>query len=76
VAVGADTEAVEAVPSGDPTNPHPVHLEFLVREGIYVMEMVYLEELAADRVFEFLFICLPPRIRGATGAFIRPIAVI
>ena len=75
VALGADTEAVEAVPSGDATNPHPVHIRCLGQWGVHLIEMLYLEELARDRVYNFLFVCLPPRLRGATGSFVRPIAI-
>ena len=37
--------------------------------------MLDLEKLAADAVFEFLFIALPLRIVGATASPIRPIAI-
>ena len=40
------------------------------------MESLYLEELARDGVYEFLFVALPVKIRGATGSMIDPIAVI
>ena len=73
--VGADTEGVEVVPSIDPANPHPVHIELLVERGIHIMELAWLEDLARDRVHEFLFLCLPLRIRGATGSMVRPVAV-
>mgnify|MGYP000536509901 CR=1 FL=1 len=73
--VGADTEGVEVVPSVDPENPHPVHIELLVRRGIHILELAWLEDLARDRVLEFLFVCLPLRIRGATGSMVRPVAI-
>jgi kynurenine formamidase len=76
VAVGADTESVEEVPSSDPDNPHPVHSFLLVERGIHLIELLDLERLAADRVYCFLFVALPIKIRGATGSFIDPIAVI
>jgi kynurenine formamidase len=53
-----------------------VHVELLVRRGIYIIELLYLEDLARDRAFEFLFVCLPLRIRGATGSMVRPIAIV
>lgn len=76
VLVGADNEGLERVPSPDPQNPHPVHIELLVRRGIHIMELAYLEDLARDRVYEFLFVCLPLRIRGATGSMVRPVAIV
>jgi kynurenine formamidase len=48
----------------------------LVERGVYLLEMVYLEELASEKVYEFLFICLPPKTTGTSGAFTRPVAVL
>jgi len=74
-AVGTDTEACEVMPSIDSTNPHPVHQRLLIEAGIHIVENLFLERLAADSVYEFLFLALPPKITGATGAMIRPIAI-
>jgi kynurenine formamidase len=76
VAVGADTEALEVLPSTIPRNPHPVHIALLNRRGIFIVEMVDCEELAHDRVYEFCFVCLPLAIRGATGSMVRPVALV
>ena len=38
--------------------------------------MLYLEELAADGVREFGFVCLPLKFRGGTGSPVRPIALV
>jgi len=76
VAVGADTEAVEQLPSASPTNPQPVHTALLIERGIPLIEMVYLEGLAADHVTTCLFIALPTKIRGATGAMADPVAIV
>lgn len=54
----------------------PGHLILLVRHGIHIIENLNLEELARDRCYEFTFICLPLKIRGATGSPVRPIAVV
>ena len=70
-AAGSDTLAFERVP--DPAMP--VHVHFLVESGIHIMECLNLEDLAAARVYEFLFIAAPLKIRGGTGSPIRPIAV-
>lgn len=72
--VGSDTEAVEQW--GDPnTGPLPVHMYDIVEHGIVHVESLYLDRLAADKVWEFVFIALPLRIRGATGSQIHPIAI-
>jgi kynurenine formamidase len=39
------------------------------------VELLYLEDLARDRRHEFLFVCLPLRIRGATASMVRPVAI-
>ena len=79
VATGSDTETYEVQPApdpGSPKNPQPVHTFLLVERGIYIMESLDLEELARDRVYEFLFVALPLKIRGATGSMITPVAVV
>ncbi len=73
--VGADNWAIEAVPPEDKDRPYPVHQWNLVRHGIYHLENLNLEELAADRVYEFAFIFAPLRLKGATGSPGNPIAV-
>ena len=75
VAVGADNPALELGPSPDPDNPMPVHVSMLVERGVFILEYVFCEELAADSVYEFCFVCLPLKIRGATGSMVRPIAI-
>jgi kynurenine formamidase len=76
VLAGADTESLEVNPSVDPENPHPVHIELLVERGIHILELVHVEDLARDGAYEFLFVCLPLRIVGATGSMVRPIAIV
>ena len=78
IAVGSDTETFEVQPAldlGEPANPQPVHTLLLIENGVYIMESLDLEELAAARVLEFLFIALPLAIKGATGSMIDPVAV-
>jgi kynurenine formamidase len=75
VLVGSDTEGMEVTPSGIPGNPTPVHIELLINNGIFIVELMNLERLAADRVYEFCFVCLPLRVRGATGSMVRPVAI-
>ena len=40
-----------------------------------LLELVWLEDLAKDRVYEFLFIASPLKLRGATASPLRPIAI-
>ena len=76
LAVGGDTESFEVWPSGIPGDPEPVHRRMIQEAGVPLIEFAYLEELARGRVYEFLFICIPLSIRGATGSFVRPLAIV
>jgi kynurenine formamidase len=79
VATGTDTETYEVMPTpdrGSPANPQPVHTKLLIENGIYLLESIYLEEIARDRVYEFLFVMLPLKIRGATGSMVDPLAMV
>jgi kynurenine formamidase len=76
-AVGADNMAWDVI---GPTDPElgvtlPGHILLLVRAGIPIIENLNLEELAAAGVHEFGFVCLPLKMRGATGSPVRPIAL-
>jgi len=74
--VGADSVGLEVLPSLDPQNPHPVHIELLINRGIYIMEYANLEQLSKDRVYEFFFVCLPLKIHGTTGSMVNPVAIV
>jgi kynurenine formamidase len=52
-----------------------VHHILFFEEGIPMIENLVLNELANDKVYEFLLIALNERIVGATGSPIRPIAI-
>lgn len=52
------------------------HLILLVRHGIYIVENLQLDELAAAREYRFTFVCTPLKLVGATGSPVRPIALI
>jgi len=76
-AVGADNLAWDEGGVVDPDFQVtlPGHLILLVRHGIHIIENLFLEELAHDRRYIFTFICLPLKMRGATGSPVRPIAI-
>ncbi|MBV8712468.1 MAG: cyclase family protein, partial [Solirubrobacterales bacterium] len=78
VATGTDTETYEVQPAPDrgmPANPQPVHTLLLIEHGIYLLESLDLEGLAAAGAREFLFVALPLAIRGATGSMVDPVAI-
>lgn len=76
-AVGADNMAFDSLADFDQElGVHlPAHLLLLVRAGIPIVENLNLEGLARARVHEFAFICLPLKMRGATGSPVRPLAL-
>ena len=75
-AVGADTTACEQIPAGAGHSVLPVHRLLLVEHGVYIMEHLALEELAATGQHAFVFVVAPLRIVGGTGSPIRPVAVV
>jgi kynurenine formamidase len=75
IVIGGDNLALEQMPGTDPDNWQVVHTYLFAEAGIPIMEVVNLEELAAEKVYEFAFVGACLRIRGATGSPIRPIAM-
>lgn len=74
--VGADQATVECQPATDaPGHFLPVHLYLLAEQGAPMLEIMFLEELARDRVYEFAFFGAPLRLRGATGSPLHPWAM-
>jgi len=77
-AVGADNMAFDVMsnsPDPELNVTLPGHVLLLVRAGIPIIENLNLEELASAVVHEFVFVCLPLKMRGATGSPVRPIAI-
>jgi kynurenine formamidase len=74
-AVGADTIALEQLAPGMGHALLPVHRHLLVEAGIYIIEAMDLDGLAAAGVHEFLFVASPLKLVGATGSPCRPLAI-
>jgi kynurenine formamidase len=57
--------------------PHslPIHAMILIQRGVYLLENLELEALAAARPYEFALIVQPLKNQGATGSAIAPMAV-
>jgi kynurenine formamidase len=72
--LGTDTTATEPMPPLD--NERTTHVAMLVERGVHLLENVMLDELAQDRVYEFLFVCLPIKITGSSGSWVRPVAIV
>ena len=74
--IGADNMAVEVMPSEQARQVFPVHQHLLVEKGVYIIENLRLNDALKAGVYEFLFILLPVKYRGATASTARPIGVI
>jgi len=77
-AVGADNMAWDVIGEEDPELGVmlPGHLILLARNGIYIVENLKLEELAAAGQHRFFFFCTPLKFVGATGSPVRPLAIV
>jgi kynurenine formamidase len=75
VMIGADNEAVEALPGEDKNKIIESHQWLLARNGIYLLENLDLKELSNDKVYEFAFLYSPVKFKGATGSPGNPIAI-
>lgn len=75
VAIGADTFCIEAIPFEDRSRPYDVHQTLLTKYGVYILENMVTEEMAADGVTEFFFTLGVPRLEGTVQAIINPVAI-
>ncbi len=75
VAVGADTWALEAIPFENMARPFDVHVTLLAKNGVYILENMVTEDLAADGATEFFFTLGVPRLDGTVQAIINPVAI-
>jgi kynurenine formamidase len=73
---GCDTWSYGPVPPENPARPFEVPQLLNVRYGVFVVENLDLSALAADGVSEFALILTHPKLRGATGAWTSPIALV
>jgi len=77
IAIGADNSGVESyVTKTRPALAPRLHVTALRDLGVYLFEHLDLEELARDRIYEFLFIAAPLRLPKASGSPFSPLAVI
>jgi kynurenine formamidase len=72
--VGGDSPPIEVNPNPDPQISLPIHQIMLVVNGIYLLENLKLDELAAKRVYEFALVVQPLKLRGFTGSTVAPTA--
>ena len=72
--LGSDTPGTERLPFAHPDRT--LHRAMLAERGVLLIENLNLESLHQSGALSGLLICLPLRIRGATGSWVRPVAVI
>jgi kynurenine formamidase len=73
--IGTDAVSMDVAPHEDPESFLPVHAYMFATAGAQIIEVLDLEELAAEKVYEMAFLAFPLKLRGATGSPIRPVAV-
>ena len=73
---GCDTWSYGPVPAEDPSRPFEVPQLLNVRHGVFVVENLDTSALAADGIREFALVLTHPKLRGATGAWTSPIALV
>jgi kynurenine formamidase len=66
--IAGDTIGLEVLPSEEPDVFLPVHCYMFATAGAQIIEVVDMEELAAEKQYEFAFLGFPMKLRGATGA--------
>jgi kynurenine formamidase len=74
-AVATDTIAFEPTPAADREAWMPVHSYMLATAGAPIMEVMDMERLTLEQVFEFAFVGLPLKLTGTTGAPLRALAI-
>ena len=73
--IAGDSIGLEVMPWAEPDAFLPVHAYMFATAGAQIMEVMWLEEVCAEKQYEFAFIGAALRLRGATGSPFRPIAV-
>jgi kynurenine formamidase len=71
---GCDTWSFGPVPAEDPDEPFVDPQTLNVKHGVVVLENLWLGDLAASGAGEFMFVVSHPKLRGATGAWVAPLA--
>ena len=72
---GADAPSSEVSPPERDGTRLPVHQYLITKCVIRLIDNLKTDELAAQGVYEFLFVCAPLRIQGGTASPVTPLAV-
>lgn len=77
--VGNDTLTFEKRPpivTAPKFQVFPVHMRLIADSGIYIVENLNLEELAAAKAYEFAVVVPPLKVKGGTGSAVRIFAIV
>jgi kynurenine formamidase len=74
--VGSDTWKVEIHPPELKDEAASVHQFLIAKNGVMLIENMNLQELRKNMITEFLFICLPLKLKGGAGSPVNPIAIV
>jgi kynurenine formamidase len=66
--IAGDSIGLEVMPWDEPDAFLPVHAYMFATAGAQIIEVVNMEEIAAEKQYEFAFLGFPMKLRGATGA--------
>jgi kynurenine formamidase len=73
---GCDTWSYGPVPAENPDRPFEVPQHLNAKHGVFIVENLDTAALAADGVHQFALVLTHPKLRGATGAWTSPIALV
>jgi kynurenine formamidase len=76
VAIGIDQWIGDTVPAQSIEDRRSCNEVCLVERGLHLIKSLNLEQIAKDKVYEFLFIAMHPPVKGATGFPIQALAII
>jgi kynurenine formamidase len=75
VAVGGDTWGLEDIPFEEGVGVVEVHQHLIAKNGVYILENMVTENLAADEAYEFMFVLGHAKVKGAVQMIINPVAI-
>ena len=69
-----DYGCIDGIPFKDFNNT--THINLICKKRIHLIESIYLEELSQNNIFDFFIFCSSLKFTGATGSWVRPVAII
>ena len=67
--------STEAFPGENKDRFTEAHQQLILRSGVYDHENLDLSALAKDKVYEFVYVFAPLRLKGTTGSLGNPFAI-